>query len=155
MFDHKKVRARANLDKRLTLDIPSKLPVPPSGYIRCIREALGMRANQFAQRMGIDRSTTSRLEKSEQLGSISLRRLRQAAEALECELVYAFVPKNRSLQEAVQRKAVTIAKAALAAARQNMALEGANLAELDEDLEVELYIQKHLTESEVWDLETD
>ena len=47
---------------------------------------------QLAHRLGVQQSTVVRLEQSEKRGAVTLNSLRKAAEALGCELVYAFVP---------------------------------------------------------------
>jgi predicted DNA-binding mobile mystery protein A len=62
------------------------------------------------------------LEKSEAIGTISLQTLRRAAEALECTLVYALVPKT-SLEDAVTKRARKIALHDLKRVAHTMKLE--------------------------------
>ncbi|MFM8648094.1 MAG: helix-turn-helix domain-containing protein, partial [Methylocystis sp.] len=81
--------ARKNLDRRLTALRAEPLITPPSGWIKAIRESLGMTAEQLARRMGVVQSRVSTLEKAECSGTPSLKSLRQAAEAMNCTLVYA------------------------------------------------------------------
>src|SRR5215212_1792829 len=71
-----------------------RLPLPRLGWIREIRSALGMSAAQLAHRLGVGQSTVAKLEKSEAEATISLQSLRKVAEAMDCTLVYAFVPRN-------------------------------------------------------------
>ena len=71
-------------------DLP---PRPPSGWIKAVREALGMTSAYLAKRLGITLSTATRLELSEAEDRITLATLRRAAEALDCELHYALVPR--------------------------------------------------------------
>ena len=81
--DHaKKVRPRS-----LTITQPP-MP-PPKGWIRAIRDAVGMTGGQLASRLGIRPQTVAALEKSEAAGSIQLSTLRRVAEAMDCTLVYA------------------------------------------------------------------
>ena len=75
--------------------------VPPKGWIKAIREALGVTGVQFAKRLLVRPQSVDALEKSEANDSIKLEALRRAAEALDCTLVYALVP-NTSLGEAVR-----------------------------------------------------
>ena len=67
--------------------------VPPGGWIRTIREALGMSARQLAGRLGVTRQALAFMEQREHEGKISLAALSRAADALECDLVYALVPR--------------------------------------------------------------
>jgi DNA-binding XRE family transcriptional regulator len=53
---------------------------PSGGWIRGVRTAIGMNTRQLAERIGIARQATSKLELSELNDSISLRTLRKAAE---------------------------------------------------------------------------
>ena len=95
---------------------------PPSGWIKAIREALGMTATHLAQRLGVTTSTTTRLETSEADDTIRLSTLRRAAEALGCELHYALVPKQ-SLAQTLEARAVALARQQMAAVSHSMALE--------------------------------
>ncbi|HVA09561.1 MAG TPA: mobile mystery protein A [Acidimicrobiales bacterium] len=116
--------ARRALDKRTSPFSDAGMAPPPSGgWIRAIREALGMSATQFAARLGVARQTAQEHEQKEIDGSIGLSTLRRAAEALDCQLVYAFVPKT-SLDEAVRAQARKVAMAELARVDQTMLLEG-------------------------------
>ena len=86
--------ARWALDQRTSQLTDVGLPaMPAGGWIRAVREALGMSAPQFAERLGVARQTAQEQEQNEIDGSIRLSTLRRAAEALDCQLVYAFVPK--------------------------------------------------------------
>ena len=86
--------ARKHLDKRLDRFRPvTELTRPPRGWLRAIREALGMTATQFAARLQVSQPRISALEKGEVDGSLTLASLQRAAEALECTLVYALVPR--------------------------------------------------------------
>ena len=96
--------ARKNLDRRLSKLDREAVAVPPFGWIRAIREALGMSPAQLAARMGVSRPRINTLEKAEKTGATTLKSLRQAAEAMDCTLVYAFVP-NGSLDDIVQKQA--------------------------------------------------
>src|ERR1700692_1880677 len=103
-------RARHRLAERLVaLKSEERFRAPPKGWIRAIRDALGMTGVQFAKRLKIRPQSVEKLEKSEANGSIQLKTLRRAAEALNCTLVYALVP-NTSLEDAVRERARKIAK---------------------------------------------
>jgi predicted DNA-binding mobile mystery protein A len=95
---------------------------PPKGWIRAIRDALGLTARQLASRMGRTHSVLVRLERSEVADAITLGSLRAAAEAMDCTLVYAIVP-NRSLTETARARAASIADAQLGRMHHTMRLE--------------------------------
>ncbi len=95
---------------------------PPKGWIRAIRDALGLTARQLASRMGRTHSVLVRLERSEVADAITLGSLRAAAKAMDCTLVYAIVP-NRSLTETARARAARIADAQLSRMHHTMRLE--------------------------------
>ena len=112
--------ARRRLDQRLVgLDLGQR---PPRGWVRAIREALGMTTAELGQRMGLTQSRVSQIERSEELGSIRLDTLERAAQALNCQVRYVFVP-NEPLEEMVQRQARLRAQAEVDAVTHTMALE--------------------------------
>jgi predicted DNA-binding mobile mystery protein A len=93
---------RRQLDKLLTKY--REVPRFKAGCIREIREGLGMSGTQLANRMGISQAGAVSMEHSEVEKSISLKTLARAAEALDCQLVYALVPKT-SLEQTVLEQA--------------------------------------------------
>ncbi len=109
----------AALERWRRADLP---PRPPSGWIRAIRDGLGMSATYLAGRLGVATSTVTRLEQSEADETISLATLRRAADALGCELRYALVPKQ-SLETTLEARATALALEQMAAINHTMALE--------------------------------
>lgn len=107
------------LDRWRTADLPQR---PPSGWIKAIREGLGMTATHLAGRLGVSISTVTRLETSEADDTISLGTLRRAAEALECEVRYALVPKQ-SLEDTLKARALALALRQMTPISHSMALE--------------------------------
>lgn len=100
-------------------DLPRR---PSSGWIKAIREGLGMTASYLAHRLGVSVPTVVRLERSEAEDRISLATLRRVAEALDCELQYALIPR-RSLQETLESRANELAWERTASASHSMKLE--------------------------------
>jgi predicted DNA-binding mobile mystery protein A len=134
--------ARKNLDRRLSKLDREAVVVPPFGWVRAIRDALGMTPTQLAKRIGIARPRIHELEKAEATGSTTLKSLRQAAEAMDCTLVYAFVP-NGSLEGIVQKHAQRKADERLTRLEHTMRLENqtpdqADLADERERLQREI-----------------
>jgi predicted DNA-binding mobile mystery protein A len=98
--------------------------------VRAIRDALGMTTGQLASRIGVDQSRITKLERAEIEDAVTIRTLRQAAEALGCTLVYALIP-NPSLDEQVRVRAEDIADRELARAHHTMRLEDQALTQGD------------------------
>jgi predicted DNA-binding mobile mystery protein A len=92
------------------------------GWLKEIREALGRTERQQAERLGISGSTLHKSEQSEAQERISLGQLRKLADGLDCELVYALVPR-RPLTEVVQDRANQLAKEEVYGVAHSMGLE--------------------------------
>ena len=115
--------ARRHLDDRINQKaILETLQRPSRGWVRAIREALGMTTVQLAQRIGVTQPAVVLLERSEALGRIRLDTLQRAADALNCRLVYALIP-NQPLETLVESRRQEIAAHQFAAVRHSMALE--------------------------------
>ena len=115
--------ARKHLDNKLDSSRrPSDILRPPKGWVKAIREALGMSAEQLATRIGVTKPRVYEIEKAEVSGSLTLNSLERAAHALDCKLVYTLVPRI-SLQESVERRSLEIAKKRIGSASHTMALE--------------------------------
>jgi predicted DNA-binding mobile mystery protein A len=115
--------AREHLDTRLTsLRSMQVLDSPSRGWLKAIRNALGMTAEQLAGRLGVRQSTVSGIEQSESSGTISLKTLERAAQAMGCRLVYALVPEV-ALETTVRRRALEVARRRLAGVNQTIGLE--------------------------------
>ena len=100
---------------------------PPKGWIRAIRDALGMTAKQLANRLGIAQQAVARIEKEEPAGSVTIKTMRRIADCLDCVFVYGFVPR-KSLEETVARQVKKVAAQRLAQASQTMSLENQALS---------------------------
>jgi predicted DNA-binding mobile mystery protein A len=112
-----------HLDKRFSSLRPLvSLQRPPKGWLRAIRDALGMTTAQYGKRLAVSQPRIVELEKSEQSGSVTLNTLQRAAEALGCRLVYVLVPE-RPLAEVVQKQAELVADRQSKAIEQTMRLE--------------------------------
>jgi predicted DNA-binding mobile mystery protein A len=115
--------ARKHLEQRLApLRETAAFARPPRGWVRAIRDALGMTSAQLAARIHVDQSRISRLEQAEADDAVTLKTLRQAAEGLNCTLVYALVP-NQPLDAMLRERAGDIAERQLARIHQTMKLE--------------------------------
>ena len=96
---------------------------PPNGWIKAIRTTLGMSLQQFGNKLGISKQSASEIETREQDGSITLKSLRDAASAMDMNLVYGLVPKDGSLNALIERKAREIATEIVLRTSNSMRLE--------------------------------
>jgi predicted DNA-binding mobile mystery protein A len=111
---------------------------PAKGWIRAIRQALGVSSGELARRLGSSRQLPLQLEKSEAEDRITLKSLRAVAHALDCELVYALVPQADSLlHELVEDRARAEAKRRVLSVEHSMALENQAVGKIDEAIEAE------------------
>jgi predicted DNA-binding mobile mystery protein A len=114
--------ARRQLDKRLINIKDIDTHRPPRGWIKAIREALGLTTAQLGRKLGVSQPRIVKIEKSEANGSITLDSLERAAQALDCRVVYALVPRE-SLENIIEKRAHQKAKKRLESTSHTMALE--------------------------------
>jgi len=141
-----RVVARRHLDKRLrSIGNPDALARPPRGWVKAIREALGMTAAQLGRRLGVSQVRALALEKGEASGSVTLASLERAAQALDCRLVYVIVPR-KPLEELVEERAARLARKRLQATGHSMALEAQSVEAADENAQLK-QLTRQLIES--------
>lgn len=95
---------------------------PSRGWLKLVRESLGRTERQQAQLLGISGATLHKSERSEADGRITLGQLQKLAEGLDCELVYALVPRT-PLTEVVKKRAQSIATMEVSGVAHTMELE--------------------------------
>ncbi|MCP3857280.1 MAG: mobile mystery protein A [Actinomycetia bacterium] len=120
MMDRSKARAALERDLRRHRDAPTI--APRSGWIRAIRDALGMSTNELARRVGLSKGRISQIERGEHERSLTLNTLERVAAALDCRVEYILVP-HRPLDDMVWEQARAKAAAEIAAVDHTMALE--------------------------------
>jgi predicted DNA-binding mobile mystery protein A len=113
------------------------IPRPSNGWIRTIRQALGVSSGELARRLGTSRQLPLQLEKGEAEDRVTLKSLRAAANALDCDLVYALVPRSGSMQELIENRARAEAKNRVLGVEHSMALENQAVGRIDEAVEAE------------------
>ncbi len=108
------------------------IPIPPKGWIRAVKDALGMNGRQLADRLNVTRQRAALIEKDEMGSSATLKTMRRVAESLDCVFVYAFVPRT-SLNQTLHDQAKRIAKKRLARVSHTMMLENQELSDSDQE----------------------
>ena len=109
------------------------LSVPQKGWVRAIRDALGMSARQLAIRLNVNRPRVTRIEQDEKQGRVTLKTMQNVAEALGCEFVYGFVPKT-SLEDGVRTQAKRVAVKRMERSNQTMRLEAQELCDAEKKI---------------------
>jgi predicted DNA-binding mobile mystery protein A len=64
------------------------------GWLRTIRQALGVPVAEIAAKLGVNRSVIFRMEAREFKRTVSLKTLDKMAEAMGCEVVFTIVPQR-------------------------------------------------------------
>jgi len=103
---------------------------PHKGWIRAVRDALGMNGRQFAKKLGVNPSRVTEMEQGEISGSLTLRSMHKAAEALDCVFVYGLVPRD-SLESIVREQVVQVASRRFKRSSHTMALEDQELSVME------------------------
>ena len=67
---------------------------PAQGWLRAVRESIGLGQQDVAGKLGVRRQSFADLEAAEKRGSATIASLERAAEAMGCELVYYLVPRE-------------------------------------------------------------
>jgi predicted DNA-binding mobile mystery protein A len=143
-------QSRARLSQRLeTIGSPAHYAQPVRGWVKAIREALGMTTAQLAKRLGVKQPSIVAMEQSEARGSIELATLRRAAEALDCTLVYALIP-NKPLDRIVRDRARQYLKQRIDPIEHSMLLEDQSAAPADLEARID-EVLRETNPRRLWD----
>lgn len=119
--------------------------LPPEGWLRTVRKALSMSAAQLGRRLGKTRALISNTEKAELNGGVTLKTMRDMAQAMECRFVYAIVPKT-STDDILEARALEKARQSVLETSKHMALEEQSLSQKKIEFEIERVKQEILKE---------
>ena len=113
------------------------------GWIKTIREALGMTSKDLASRVGVNQSRIIHMEQAEVEGSIKISTMKRIADALEMDFVYAFVPRT-SLNVMVREQARLLALKKMERLDHTMRLEMQELSSEEKEKALKDLIDKIL-----------
>jgi predicted DNA-binding mobile mystery protein A len=121
------------------------------GWIRYMRSALGITLAQLSRRVGVSLGSIAQAERNEVAGKTSLETLRKIAEAMDCELVYAMVPKGnaRTIEDILQSAALKKARELITGMDIHMTLEDQKVKS-GFDQRVEALAQSLIEKGDVW-----
>jgi predicted DNA-binding mobile mystery protein A len=103
------------------------LKTPPEGWLRTVRNALGMSGAELAKKMGVTRARVAQAEHAELTGGITLKSMQATAQAMGCRFVYAIIPSSGHIEDIITAQARKKAMAIVGTASQHMALENQKL----------------------------
>lgn len=151
---HKQI-ARRQFDATLAKFGEVKNVQPPvKGWIRAVREALGMSGKQLARRLQVSQPRVFKLEQGEPSGAPTLKTMQQVAEALDCVFIYALVPRS-SLEETVRAQARMVAADRLQRVSHTMLLEAQTLSPEEQQDSLNAAVDELVRETprDLWDLQ--
>jgi predicted DNA-binding mobile mystery protein A len=97
--------------------------VPPIGWIKAIRNGIGMSMEQLGKKLSITKQGVMDIEKREKEGAITINSMQEIAKAMDTQFVYGFVPKAGSLEQMIEYRALEIAKTIVLRTSTTMKLE--------------------------------
>ncbi|MBK8830064.1 MAG: mobile mystery protein A [Saprospiraceae bacterium] len=110
-------------DKMLGFASLNQVAVPPIGWIKAIRTALGMSGQQLGNKLSVTKQGILDFEKREQDGSITIKALKEIGRAMGLQLVYGFVPNDGSLDALIEKRAQELATKIVLRTSNTMKLE--------------------------------
>lgn len=140
------------LDRKIA--VYKHVPDPPAkGWVNAVRVALKMTFKQLGQKAGISTQSVAEMVEREANGSITLKNLREVAQALDMRLVYGLIPKEGSIEKMLDKQADAIARKIVMRTSQTMRLEDQEVSQ--ERLEKAIAEMAHQIKSEMpkylWD----
>ena len=100
-----------------------QVAIPPTGWIKAIRTAIGMSMQQLGNKLNVSKQGIMDIEKREKDGSITIKSLREIARAMDMQLVYGFVPNDGSLDALIEKRATELATQIVMRTANTMKLE--------------------------------
>jgi predicted DNA-binding mobile mystery protein A len=112
------------LNSKMLVFAPLKqVAMPPTGWIKAIRTAIGMSMQQLGNKLNVSKQGVMDIEKREKDGSITIKSLREIARAMDMQLVYGFVPNDGSLDALIEKRATELATQIVMRTANTMKLE--------------------------------
>ena len=145
-------RAREQLDETLQIFTEmASVARPIRGWIRAIRDALGMNMRQLADRLGVGQSWIVKIEQDELSGALTIKTLEKIADKLDCVFVYGFVPRS-TIENTVRNQAVCVALERLNMISHHLYFEAQELTKHHSKAAFESMVEEILeSPSKLWD----
>lgn len=145
---------REQLDKKfIQLYELKDLQIPVTGWIYSIRQGLNMSLRQLGEKLSITPQSVREIELREKNGSVSLKVLRQVAGVLDMKFIYGFIPKNKTLENMIEKRAEELAVEIVKRTSLHMGLEDQTVSQdrIDEAITEKKDELKRRTAKALWD----
>lgn len=96
-------------EKMVQLAGMQQVIVPPIGWIKAIRNGIGMSMEQLGKKLSITKQGVMDMEKREKEGAITIKSMQEIGKAINMQFVYGFVPNNGSLNQMIENRALEMA----------------------------------------------
>ena len=126
-MDNRKI-LRRSYQKKFDLFRKAIIARPQQGWLKTIREFLGMTTTQLAKRLEISQPRIVAMEKNER--NVKISTMERIADTLNCDFSYAFVPRE-NIDNIIYNQAKKKAQKILDKVNKNMGLEN-QLAKTDD-----------------------
>ena len=110
-------------EKILQLAGMQQVIIPPIGWIKAIRNSIGMSMEQLGKKLSITKQGVMDIEKREKEGAITIKSMQEVAKALDMQFVYGFVPNTGSLEQMIELRALEMATKIVERTSTSMKLE--------------------------------
>ncbi len=118
-------------------------------WIDYVRQGLGMSLTQLATKLGIAQSSLSSSVKLEKEGRITINKLKEIADAMECDLVYGFVPRKK-IEDIIRDQAVKKTIELMDETENQMSLEDQKV-NLDKNERLKDLVDERIYSKYLWD----
>jgi len=123
------------------------------GWIKVMRQALGMSGAQLGRRMEVTRGLVSNTEKAEIEGRVTIKKMQEFADAMDCEFVYCMIPRSE-IETTLKERAREKARAIVDRTNTHMALEDQALSREQKEMELDR-MTDNILKNELADLWND
>jgi predicted DNA-binding mobile mystery protein A len=110
-------------EKMLQLAGMKHVIIPPIGWIKAIRNGIGMSMEQLGKKLSITKQGVMDIEKREKEGAITIKSMQEIAKAIDMQFIYGFVPDAGSLDQMIEMRALEMATKIVQRTSNTMKLE--------------------------------
>ena len=110
-------------EKMDKLTVLQHLIMPPIGWIKAIRNGIGMSMEQLGKKLSITKQAVMDIEKREKEGAVTIKSMQEIAKVIDMKFVYGFVPNAGSLEQMIETRSLEIATKIVQRTSTSMKLE--------------------------------
>ena len=110
-------------EKMDKLTVLQQIIMPPIGWIKAIRNGIGMSMEQLGKKLSITKQAVMDIEKREKEGAITIKSMQEIAKVIDMKFVYGFVPNAGSLEQMIETRSLEMATKIVQRSSTSMKLE--------------------------------